>query len=360
MLPSGPVRVPETPITLPSGAYGIWPVNLQLGNSLLAYSTAQIFKRLPRPGETVYFFFAIPGVPAEMLFAKNTRVEASSAGVMPQQTPSGLRLRFPPETAAEVRLAGGTHIVVLPESEAEDVWQTDDPALLLLTHQTAFFDGRQWTLQAEGEPRFDFGVFGTEQPPSTLGADIVRQPADGFFSRYAVTLPEVKLEARWSSIAPAKPRPAWTMGPAFSWRPQPIAMAPDDPEFAGAALWQIQLPTAQENRALSNGFLQISYQGDVARLYSGPKLLEDNFWNGQTWTVSLKQLGVFPSTTPKTLDLRILPLPRENPIYLELPGRTYPAAAAPHVQMTPQYQLHLCAPAVAPLSQVSQEKGCKL
>jgi len=45
-LPSGTVRIPEEPINLPSGAYGIWPVNLELAGVTLRYSTAQLFKRV--------------------------------------------------------------------------------------------------------------------------------------------------------------------------------------------------------------------------------------------------------------------------------------------------------------------------
>ncbi len=56
-LPSGLVRIPDEPIGLPSGAYGIWPVNLELGGTTLRYSTAQLFKRV-RVGEKVYYFFA--------------------------------------------------------------------------------------------------------------------------------------------------------------------------------------------------------------------------------------------------------------------------------------------------------------
>jgi hypothetical protein len=41
---------------------------------------------------------------------------------------------------------------------------------------------------------------------------------------------------------------------------------------------------------ISNVFLQIQYQGDVARLCRENHLLDDNFWNGTTWTIGVKDL----------------------------------------------------------------------
>lgn len=59
-LPSGKVVMPEEPITLPSGAYGIWPVNLEFNGVRLRYSTAQLMNRLDHNGDTYVFFFSIP------------------------------------------------------------------------------------------------------------------------------------------------------------------------------------------------------------------------------------------------------------------------------------------------------------
>jgi hypothetical protein len=46
-------------------------------------------------------------------------------------------------------------------------------------------------------------------------------------------------------------------------------MAPDDGDFEAAAVWKIALPPIPQVAAVSDLFLKISYQGDVARLYRG-------------------------------------------------------------------------------------------
>lgn len=59
-LPNETVLVPEEPITLPSGAYGIWPINMKLGNATLRYATAQPFAHLTKSGGSTFYLSRIP------------------------------------------------------------------------------------------------------------------------------------------------------------------------------------------------------------------------------------------------------------------------------------------------------------
>ena len=96
---------------------------------------------------------------------------------------------------------------------------------------------------------------------------------------------------------------------------QRVAEEPQDEDFEQAAVYRIQLPVAEANSSLftlHSSLLKIDYQGDVARLYANGQLLDDNFYYGRPFLYGLWRL---PEGT-KELELRILPLQKDAPIYL--------------------------------------------
>ena len=86
---------------------------------------------------------------------------------------------------------------------------------------------------------------------------------------------------------------------------QRVAEEPVDEDFEQAAVYQIKLPQ-------TSNLLSITYRGDVARLYADGKLVADNFYYGRPFLFGLWRLpeGV------KELELRILPLQKDAPVYL--------------------------------------------
>ena len=90
---------------------------------------------------------------------------------------------------------------------------------------------------------------------------------------------------------------------------QKVAAMPTEADFEKAATWTIaNLDELNENLYL---YLQISYRGDVARLYADGQLVADNFWNGKPMLVRLSDL------VGKRVELKILPLGKAYPIYLQ-------------------------------------------
>ena len=95
-----------------------------------------------------------------------------------------------------------------------------------------------------------------------------------------------------------------------------VAEEPIDTDFNAAARYRITLPTDSAER---NGLLHISYRGDVARLYAVSEtngetsisLIDDNFYNGLPFLYGLWRL---PADC-HTLELRILPLQENMPVY---------------------------------------------
>ena len=338
-LPAGIVRVPETPVALPAGSYGIWPVNLPLGSATLRYSTAQVFKRVAAEGKVWYFFFTIPGIAPEFALAGGAAVRHMDGTVQQTQTAEGLRLRVT-SPSADLELTNGVHLVLLPKAEAEDIWKVDDPGLLLKTKAFAFSDGPAWTLRSTGQPTIELGVFGATGKPEAGAVTLKPAGRDGVFQMYTATLPAVSLKPQFARVTPAQGRAPWQLGPAVSWRKQPIALAPDDPDFAKAEVWRLTIPPLPAG--LSDAFLRIRYEGDAARLYRSGTLLDDNFWNGVPWMVGLREIG---AAAGETLQLEVLPLPQSYPMFLENGGALHfrggVADELTGVDVLPQYQIEL-------------------
>ncbi|MBQ9666936.1 MAG: beta-galactosidase [Bacteroidaceae bacterium] len=99
---------------------------------------------------------------------------------------------------------------------------------------------------------------------------------------------------------------------------QKVAEEPVDEDFEQAAVYKI---TFGQN-ALQNGhrLLKINYRGDVARLYCQGKLIADNFYYGRPFLYGLWRL---PQDC-RELELRILPLQKEMPVYFPREADTTP------------------------------------
>lgn len=93
-----------------------------------------------------------------------------------------------------------------------------------------------------------------------------------------------------------------------------VAEAPVDKDFDAAAVYAIDLP------ADSSAVLDIDYHGDCARLYADGRLVDDNFYNGRHFQYGLWRL---PKGTAR-LELRILPMQKDEPVYFPREADTTP------------------------------------
>ena len=99
-----------------------------------------------------------------------------------------------------------------------------------------------------------------------------------------------------------------------------VAEEPVDADFENAAVYTIDLPQDSSLFTPNSSLLTINYQGDVARLYADGKLIDDNFYNGRPFQYALWRL-------PKDchqLELRILPLQKDMPVYFPREADTTP------------------------------------
>ena len=104
-----------------------------------------------------------------------------------------------------------------------------------------------------------------------------------------------------------------------------VAEEPTDADFEQAAVYTIDLPTVERKELVLN----IDYRGDVARLYANGKLIDDNFYYGRPFQYALWRL-------PKDchqLELRILPLQKDVPVYFPCEADTTPGEQVYQVKL---------------------------
>ena len=104
-----------------------------------------------------------------------------------------------------------------------------------------------------------------------------------------------------------------------------VAEQPVASDFDAAAAWSLPIPALDQP---DDWFLEIDYDGDVARVYADGRLVEDNFWNGRRMLVRVSDL------VGKQAELRILPLRKDAPIYLQAEQRAALEAAPGETLLT--------------------------
>lgn len=107
-----------------------------------------------------------------------------------------------------------------------------------------------------------------------------------------------------------------------------VAEAPGEQDWEQAAVYKIALDDAVSQNA--RHLLNIEYQGDCARLYADGRLVADNFQYGRPFLYGLWRLpaGV------KELELRILPMQSDMPVYLPREADKTPGESVKSITVT--------------------------
>jgi hypothetical protein len=359
-LPQGALRIPSRPVDIPSGSYFIWPFNLRCGGVNVRYSTAQVFTRIESADLTTLYFAAIPGIPAEFALDPATvRSLKVSSGHTSTESGNTIITGINPgvDSFLDITAPDGKKIrlVVLTQQEAEDAWKIrlgSSPAAdhLLITSQDFFADpdSGRISLRSRGSSEFAFTI----APPlsSTPHSDLpLKQTGSNSSAMHFVAkAPERQLDLHYALVQPAGEAPPVALGPTPAWRPHGVAQSPgeDDPPYE--ARWSITLPP-DALKGLNELYLQVNYRGDMARLNAGDKLLTDNFYNGQPWSIGLRRyLEPHIETKTSSFELSILPLRKDAPVYFELTKPTGFEAngqvgTIDDLRLVPEYELVLTA-----------------
>ena len=358
-LPGGPILVPRHPVDIPAGAYFIWPFNLRVDGINLRYSTAQLFTRLDDGSTTTLFFEAVRGIPAEFVFdAASIRSVRASGGETVNDSGAVSVSGIKPGVESSIDLVSAqgksVRVVVLSLQEAEDAWKirVGGADHLLISGQDFFSDcdtdpSRIWLL-SRGTPKFAFTITPPLAMAPKASLPLTQTAANAEVSSFIAETKALNLSLKFVQVKPAGDVPPAKTGPVMVWRQRGVAQAPSDAAFSQAAKWSLVLPPgAMDN--LGELFLEVNYQGDVARLSAAHKLLTDNFYDGHPWFVGLGRF-LLPQA-PSTFELSILPLRKDDPIFLEAQNPiSFPTNGQidrlDELSLVPDYQLILFTPAV--------------
>lgn len=270
---AGTAVLPSHPVDIPAGTLARWPVGLTLGGSRLDWATASAVTLLHGEVPTLVLV-ADAGIPVEV------SVDAVAMDVTPGREPlriGGFDLLVLPagEHPWVQDLSTGRRRLLL--SEAELIWGADDAVRL----RPAGADVTEYDPAARTWRRIDAGA----------GGILVRTVAV-------------------ATVRESVPGPI-DYGFAGRRHTAPTAAAFD----AHAAVFALAVPPGAFD---GDGVLDIDWAGDVGQLRSDGIPVDDRFWDGTRWSVSLADAGI---GAPSALTLHVLPLSPDSTIAL-------PAAAA--------------------------------
>jgi hypothetical protein len=286
---------------------------MDLCGTRLVHATAQPICRITDGDVTTAIFGQTAGIPAEFLF-EDSKASISSATGVSSEVGNGRILvsNIRPGTQAAVRIdkPGGRSVivVVLTEELSRMIYKERlggrDRVFLACSGLTA--DGDTLRLSS-----VDSDVLSVSILPAPLSlscaARAVAETDDGVFRNYALPVVRQRIDAVVEPVKSAGPARIVPIGS------QGVAQAPDDADFSEAGVWRIALPPeVDSNRDIT---LRVRYRGDVARVYSGSRLLTDSFYNGRPFDIALKQFG--PEAYSSDLRLEILPIRADSPVYFE-------------------------------------------
>jgi beta-galactosidase len=350
-LQPGKIAIPNQPVNIPSGAYFIWPINLDMSGATLEYATTQLVSKLDQGKETYYFFFVVPGILPQFAFDSNTITSVSAPGlVISRDTGTTYIGGIQPST--DVTITGRTrtnrtiHIVVLSHAQAGDLWKASfhGKEYMLFSPADLFFDEHSVHLRARDVSRLRFGAFPELNFRPEPGIAVKKTGRDGLFFDYAASVTPKPISVAVEALITGAPPIPVKMGKPFDWRDNvPVALPPQDRDYDRANEWKITVPKGVLDH-VSDAFLRIKYVGDTARLYSASKLLDDDFYKGTVWEVGLKRFA--PEITSTPLRLRIVPLRKDAPLYL--PAKAWPDFGSANaiglvekIEISPEYEVRL-------------------
>ena len=344
------VTFPSSGVTIDDGAYFIWPLNFALADARLSYASAQPVTSLTAFGRHLYVFVAQNGITPEFAFTGSTvsRVQASTGQVSTDSAGRTVVTGLTPGTdiAMQVTTASGAKVdvLVLTQAQADQLWRltvNGTDVLLLTAHQFNATAGG-FTFASLGTPQFEFGTYPDLTVTASGASTFAPAGADGVFTRYTGTVAAQQItvsptQTRTPGLAPAVLKGGQAKG----------ALEPTEAVISATqGEWSLAVPWSQVTGA-TDTYLTINYAGDLARIYSGDLLLDDHFYDGQPWSVSLKQLAQQADLTAP-LTLAVMPLRSDAPIYLQ-PGAapTYgsngQACALNGLAVAPLYELDVTA-----------------
>lgn len=339
-LPGGTVTFPERPLTIPDGAYFIWPVNLPTAAARIDWASVQPLTRIDTAEGPLTVFAATTGVRASMAI-RATSVKATK-GTVRRKGQGWIVDDITPGTDAVIAVQGEggktERFLVLGQDQARQLWRLEigGKPHLLLTDTDVTPGDTALTLTSHGNPHLTWATL-PALPAASVPASTARQSRDGLFTRWTAQLPNRQVPVE---VTPT--RPAGKVPPLRTGGPSNTVQEPYPESWNAAARWSLKLDTAAL-AALPDATLAIDWRGDIARLFTDDTLLDDHYYDGRTWRIKLRSLG---KASSGALTLSVLPIPGDTPVYLDKAARaqipqTGQSASIEAVRVLPDYRVEI-------------------
>jgi beta-galactosidase len=186
------------------------------------------------------------------------------------------------------------------------------------------------TLRALEQPDFRFSAWPplTSLQGASLRVEVLKH--DGIFKSYRAEGIPQKVIATWnperSNVPTSVPHSDATTVPTKA-------------EFQAAPKWSIRLPR-DAFVGVDDLFLNVDYQGDIARLNAADRLLTDDFYKGMPWSIGLKRFR--QQVEANNLNITVLPWRDRSKVVLDSFGTKKnqgDGARILGVTVLPEYQL---------------------
>lgn len=274
---SGPVILPDRPVTVPAGTIARWPFGLSVAGVTLDWATASALTVVNGPTPTLVFR-AHRGIVPRARWAAGTVATSRSLGRLgagPFDLPVGdpLHLTSP---------AGSLTVLVVDERTAAELWTVDGRLIRSTAPVWADEDG----LRAR-----------SVRAPECLEWDTGRKG----FARLAAHAP---VEGRGAAIATTLIRPHSCPPDSYGSRAGRESAPTRQDIDRVAAVHRLSLPLSLQDHD-RDSVLVVDWLGDVAQLRVDGAPVADRFWDGTRWELDVRSLGI---TAASQVTLHVVPL----------------------------------------------------
>lgn len=321
---------PNEPVHIGSGAVGFWPFRMEVAPGFeVEWITAQPTCRVQDSCGDWYVFFRHTGqVPVELAIRSTNDLSLlPCAESRFTQLENGLMVFSNLKAGRDACISlesetGGKrcHLILLSEKDADSLWKgpVDGIERVVLADAGIVFrdDSIELRPAASGPVEMLFlPALQRSIQVDGVPLDLERQ---GAWSRALVSVDFSNFSVRdiaveWIQDA-GEPRDI-PMDPVKG----KVAVAPVEGDFNKAAKWRILLPTEEFLDSHREWVLELDYVGDVLRIESNSGLWLDDFYNGRSVELPLRELAASHGCSFEklsSLELSILPLKLDAPVYL--------------------------------------------
>lgn len=269
-------------VSMKEGEEAILPFHMQLGGYELIYAKAQPFSVIQDQGKTVYFFFVPEGMDGEYCWSTNG-IHGIDGAVVEED-----RIYIRPEvkhmTTYTIHGAHGeVEIVTLTREQSLQFYEleeADKKTVLLSNAPITFENSRIHVEAAKPLGEIQIRVYPTDR--QIIGSKFITETKNhSFWKEYRIAGSYLKTEK-----------------------------VPLEIRQVGAYRYVFEVPEGYEE--CKDELIQIEYQGDVAYAFTNGTMISDNFCNGSTWEIGLRE--VWSPTMGNEITLLITPLKKNSKV----------------------------------------------